>query len=303
MKKVLLFYKYVSIEYPKRIQKWQEKLCTDLHLKGRIILAHEGINATVSGDSCDIERYKSLLNEHQLFGGIDFKENEVEVDCFTKISIKVKDEIVRLGKDPQQVRADGGAQHLSPDEVHALLSADNDDLVILDTRNNYESAIGKFEHAITPDIKTFREFPEFVDQNKATFEGKTVLMYCTGGIRCERASAYFMSKVQAKQVYQINGGIFRYVERYPNGFFKGKNYIFDGRLAVSVTSDILGNCFVCKASSDQYTNCLNAQCNRHFIGCADCVRTLENCCSSECFELVRTAQVVKRKPLYVTSCR
>jgi len=124
-------------------------------------------------------------------------------------------------------------------------------------------------------------------------------MYCTGGIRCERASAYLKSKNIAKNVYQLLGGICRYVEKFPDGFFKGKNYIFDNRVALPVNNQILATCFICNVSCDQYSNCVNAYCNRHFIGCVDCILIYQNCCSSECQSLVAQAFVVKRKPLQV----
>lgn len=301
MGKVILFYKYIAITYPKQIQKWQEKLCKELGLTGRVLIATEGINATLGGSDAMIDKYKQLMNEHELFGGIDFKESIGGSDCFVRLSIKVKDEIVRLSKDVIQVNARNGGAHLTPEQVHALLQSGNKDLLVLDARNNYESAIGRFENAVTPDIKTFRQFPDYVDHNLDQFKDKTVLMYCTGGIRCERASAYLKLKGVAKEVLQLEGGICRYVEKYPDGFFKGKNYIFDGRIAVPVNDQVLGTCFVCKASCDQYTNCLNAQCNRHCIVCLDCIKDLSNCCSHECQALVAHAKVVKRTPLRVVS--
>lgn len=299
MGKVILFYKYITIRYPKQIQKWQEKLCQDLGLRGRVLIATEGINATLGGSEAMIDRYKALMNGHELFSEIDFKESAGGAECFVRLSIKVKDEIVRLGKDTTLVNASDGGKHLTPEQAHDLLQSKDDSLVLLDARNNYESAIGKFEGAITPDIKTFRQFPEYIDQNLEMFKDKTVVMYCTGGIRCERASAYVKLKEVAKEVLQISGGICRYVEKYPDGFFKGKNYIFDGRISVPVNDHILGTCFGCKTACDQYTNCLNAQCNRHCIICNDCLKELLNCCSVECQLLVSNAHVAKRKPLHV----
>jgi predicted sulfurtransferase len=301
MGKVILFYKYITIRYPKQIQKWQEKLCRDLGLAGRVLIATEGINATLGGSDHMIERYKQLMNEHELFGGIDFKESAGGSECFVRLSTKVKDEIVRLGKSTTEINAVDGGTHVTSERVHALLQANDKDLVVLDGRNNYESAIGKFEGAITPNIKTFRQFPEYIDQNLEQFKDKTVLMYCTGGIRCERASAYVKLKGVAKDVLQLEGGICRYVEKYPNGFFKGKNYIFDSRISVPVNDEILGTCFVCAVACDNYTNCLNAQCNRHCIVCVDCTKKLSNCCSAECQSLVALARVAKRKPLHVVS--
>jgi len=297
--KVILFYKYIFIKYPKQIQKWQQKICSQLGLTGRILIAHEGINATLGGTFENIDRYIALMRSHQLFSDIDFKESNGGADCFPRLQIKVKDEIVRLSLDTEKLKASDGGLHLTPEQTHALLSNKPDDLVILDARNNYESQIGRFEDAIIPDIAYFRQFPEFIDQNKEQFRDKTVLMYCTGGIRCERASAYLKLKQVARQVYQVSGGICKYVEKYPNGFFKGKNYVFDGRLSMQVNEEILSQCFLCEKSFDRYTNCLNAACNKHFICCQSCKISCENFCSSPCKDAVLNCPTSKRPPLHV----
>ena len=185
--------------------------------------------------------------------------------CFPKMEIKVKKEVVHLGIDPEALTINSGGDHLNPDQVHELLKNKPEDLVILDARNDYEWRIGKFENAITPEIKNFRELPEFIDENIDTFKDKQVLMYCTGGIRCERATAYLNEKNVAKKVLQIEGGIVRYCEKYPDGFFRGKNYVFDRRVAVKINDDILTHCDLCNATCDEYTNCINAECNEHYI--------------------------------------
>lgn len=296
MGKILLFYKYVAIEYPKQIAKWQEKLCAELGLKGRIILAQEGINATVGGSEENCERYKAIMNKHHLFNNIDFKESEGSSDYFPRMRIVVKKEIVHLGLNTQAVTADQGGLHLKPQQAHELMASENDNLVIIDCRNNYETAIGTFTNAIRPDTKYFREFPEFVDNNPELFKDKEVLMACTGGIRCERASAYVKSKGLAKEVYQIEGGIHRYAEQFPDGFFKGKNYVFDARLTMKVSDDILGSCYLCQQPEDSYTNCLYATCNRHFICCQDCSAQQGNTCSPACLEAITKDDSKKRPP-------
>lgn len=300
MSKVILFYKYVHIEHPEAIRKEQLALCTKLQLTGRVILAHEGINATLGGSDEAISTYREYLDNHPLFVDIDVKESLGGAESFPRLSIKVKNEIVHLGLDTTIYTAKDGGVHLEPQQVHQLLQERPEDLVILDARNNYESAIGRFVDQITPDIQHFRQFPQFVDENLDLFKNKKVLMHCTGGIRCERASTYLKSKGVATEIYQIQGGIHRYIEQFPDGYFRGKNYVFDNRVAVKANDDILGTCYLCNKPCDEYTNCLNAVCNKHFICCSDCKPAYANTCSSTCKHLIETNQV-KKRPLFVSS--
>lgn len=303
MGKLILFYKYVEVQYPKQILKWQTKICQELGLKGRVILAQEGINATLAGDSAPIDRYKILMDNHPLFGGIDFKESEGNADYFPRLRIVVKDEIVRLGIPADKLKAAQGGKHLTPAQVHQLLKNKPENLVILDARNRYESKIGTFTDAITPEIAHFRDFPEYIDKNLEQFKDKQVFMFCTGGIRCERASAYLKIKNVAQEVYQLDGGIQRYIEQYPDGFFRGKNYVFDGRIAVKVNDDILSSCELCSKPSDDYNNCMNADCNKHFVSCASCYQDYNQTCSKKCLELLAENKVAQRPPLKKVNAR
>ncbi len=296
MGKVLLFYKYVSLEHPEAILKWQRELCDSLELKGRILLGKEGINGTLGGTIRATNAYKKAMNEHEFFGNIDWKENTGSAELFPRMRIVVRNEIVKLGMDPEKLSHKQGGKHLSPDQVNELINS-NKDLVLLDARNDYESDIGTFRNAMISDIKNFRDFPEWIDQHLDEFKNKEVLMFCTGGIRCERATSVLKIKDVAKQVYQIDGGIHRYIEQYPDGHFRGKNYVFDGRIAVKANDDILGNCAVCDDANDEYTNCINVTCNRHFICCDSCITNLNNTCSTTCQELVKTQTVKARGQL------
>jgi predicted sulfurtransferase len=300
--KILLFYKYVDIQYPVQIVKWQKKICEDLGLKGRILIATEGINGTVGGSAVNCDRYKEIMSKHPLFGSIDFKESEGDENQFPRMRIAVRNEVVALGIDPSVLSAKDGGTHLTPAQAHELLTTAPEDLVILDGRNTYEAAIGTFRNAVVPPIENFRELPEYLEKNLEQFKDKQVFMFCTGGIRCERASALLKSKGVTKQVYQLEGGIHRYIEQFPDGHFRGKNYVFDGRIAVKANDDILGTCHICTTPNDEYTNCLNATCNLQFLACAPCITKLENCCSANCMELVRNKEVVVRtKPKKVES--
>ena len=294
MNSIILFYKYVTITNPKEILKWQKSLCAQLGLKGRVIIAHEGINGTLGGPDTHLEQYKKMMDEHALFGNIDWKETKNTQDHFPRLRIVVKNEIAYLGLDTNTIRADQAGVHLEPSQAHELIAKKSDDLIIIDCRNASESEIGRIEGAIRPDTKYFRDFPGYVDQNLDLLKDKQVLMYCTGGVRCERATAYVKTKAVAKEVYHIKGGIHRYVEQFPNGFFKGKNYVFDGRLAVKVTDDILGSCSICKAPCDDFSNCLRAACNKHFIGCQNCVTNYGNTCSALCYDMITNHNAPKR---------
>lgn len=297
MGKILLFYKYVDIENPEAIMAWQRELCESLGLKGRILLATEGINGTVGGSLEATEQYKQAMLGHELFKDVDFKESSGGAEYFPKLQIKVKKEIVCLRLDTKEVSYKDAGTHLTPSQAHKLIESKPEDLVILDGRNNYESRVGTFEDAIKPDINNFRNFPEYIDKNLEQFKDKQVLMYCTGGIRCERASAYLKLKGVAKEVYQIQGGIHRYTEEFPDGYFRGKNYVFDARVTVKITDEILAQCQVCKITYDEYTNCINAECNKQIIVCSDCIKDYHNTCSSDCLNLVKEAQVnVRTKP-------
>ncbi|MCF7900361.1 rhodanese-related sulfurtransferase [Candidatus Babeliales bacterium] len=300
MGNILLYYKYVSIDQPEAIQKWQLELCKNLGLTGRIIIATEGINGTVAGSLEATNAYIDAMKEHPLFGGIDFKTAPGNEKYFPRIRVVVKDEIVRLDEDTQKVTVKDGGTHLTPEQVHELLNNKPDDLVILDTRNDYESRIGVFRDALTPHIKTFREFPEYINKNLDTFKDKKVLMYCTGGVRCERATAVLQQKGVAKEIYQVEGGIHRYVEKYPDGHFRGSNYVFDGRIAARINDDILSECDLCGVPSDFYTNCLNAECNKQYLSCQPCLEKTNETCSSECFTLVQEKKVTVRVKLLRT---
>lgn len=291
MHTIILFYKYIPIEYPKQIQKWLAQLCANFGFKGRIFIGHEGINATLGGVREHVERFKHIMSEHPLFGGIDFKESPGSADDFPRMQVKVRNEIVALGIAPETLTVADGGKHLTPAQTHELITQKPEDLIILDARNKAEWKIGAFEGAVKPDIDHFRELPAFIDAHADQFEGKQVLMYCTGGIRCERASAYVKKQTKANEVYQVEGGIHRYVEQFPDGYFRGKNYVFDGRVGVRVNDDILATCELCTAPCDDYANCRNAECNKHFICCDGCLKIYELTCSAQCKELVAAKAV------------
>jgi len=295
-KQILLYYKYVTIDNPETVKIEQQVLCKRLKLTGRIIIATEGINGTVCGSPEETEAYIACMRQNSLFTDVDFKTSTVNGahEYFPKLQIVVRPEIVHTGLDKEKYAAQFGGKHLTPDQAHALLEQKPEDLVVLDGRNDYEARVGKFVDAVIPPIDTCRDFPTYVDQNIEQFKDKQVLMYCTGGVRCERLSSYLKEKGIAKEVYQIEGGIHRYVEKYPDGFFRGKNYVFDARVTAHVNDDVLSLCDLCNGSSDDYTNCKNALCNKQYISCPSCTEKFNNCCSQECHELLAEGKVPAR---------
>lgn len=291
MGKILIYYKYIDIEDPGALVNEQRELCQSLGLKGRILIAHEGINATVGGSDESTERYKAYLAHHKLFFDVDIKESDGEADHFPRLKVLVKKQVVNFGVFPELSIPRDAGRHLSPQEVHDLLDEQPEDLVILDARNNYEWRVGRFDTAINPDTANFRDLPAYIDTHLDVFKDKRVLMYCTSGIRCEPATAYLNKKNVAKEIYHIKGGIQRYVEAFPNGYFRGKNYVFDGRVTMPVTDDILACCDQCGCTFDEYSNCINAECNKQIIVCPPCIETYHNTCSEQCKELVLEKRV------------
>lgn len=298
MSTIVLFYKYVEIRYPGQIQKWQRQLCERLGLKGRVIIAHEGINATLGGSKEHIAEYVAELNQHPLFGGIDFKYGPGSADDFPRLRIVVRPEIVNTGM-PSHITAKDGGIHLTPQQAHDMIS--RKEVMLFDTRNLYEAQVGTFTNAIVPPITNFRELPTYIDENAAQFEGKKVLMFCTGGVRCERATAYLKSKQVADEVYQIAGGIARYIEQFPDGHFRGKNYVFDGRITVKANDDVIGTCHLCKSPADDCRNCAHAACNLRYVACDACFAK-QKTCSSACQAIVAAGAPVRAKVVQGSSC-
>jgi predicted sulfurtransferase len=288
MGKIILYYLYTPIENPESIAQEQRDLCEKLCLRGRILIAHEGINGTVGGSDESVASYKIFMQSHPVFSGMDLKESEGESDHFPRLQVKVKKEIVNFGYTA--IHETPGT-YLSPEEAHQLMLEAPENLIIFDARNGYESRVGAFDNAHTPEINHFRELPSYIDEHLDTLKDKKVLMYCTGGIRCEKATAYVKMKQVAKEVYHIKGGIHRYIEAFPDGLFKGKNYVFDGRVTQRVSEDILAHCEQCAKPYDDYNNCINAECNKQIIVCPDCIDIYHNTCSTTCSELVQARKV------------
>ncbi|KAL2089121.1 hypothetical protein ACEWY4_016020 [Coilia grayii] len=285
---VLLYYWYCELVHPQRVCEWQRELCQLLHLTGKVRVATEGINGTVGGSKVGTDLYVSAMMSHPAFKGMcaeDFKRSEGGSQCFSELRVGVYKEIVPMGVDPSVISYRLAGTHLDPEEFHReveTLLTDEEaarHTLLLDCRNFYESKIGQFSRCVAPDIRKFSYFPDYVEQNLPLFRDKRVLMYCTGGIRCERASAYLRSKDVCKEVLQLRGGIHKYLERYPDGFYRGKLFVFDQRYALTFNDDVISVCRYCGEPWDQYELCCEGVCCQLVLSCGSCrERGLTACC-------------------------
>jgi UPF0176 protein len=277
---ILLYYCYTPIEDPEQFRYQHHLFCLDLDLRGRIIVAPEGINGTVSGlrESCD--QYMQALKADPRFTAIDFKVEPYDSHAFQKLHVRVKPEIVHSDLHHIDPNAQTGI-HLAPEEFKKM--KDQEDVVLLDVRSNYEHHIGKFKNAVTLDIESFRDFPDKVAELES-LKDKKVITYCTGGIKCEKASAFLLEK-GFKNVYQLHGGIIKYGIEQGGEDFEGKCYVFDNRVAVDVNKVnpvTISTCYVCGTGSDRMVNCANPECNNHVPLCENCGWTMEGACSDAC---------------------
>jgi UPF0176 protein len=258
---VILFYKYVEVADPAEFATAQRDLCVELGLKGRVLIATEGINGTLAGPSAAIDRYMEALQRDPRFDDITFKLSAGDADTFPKLVVKVRKEIVTLN-----------AGDLAPDRANQLTPAawkekmENDpDAVVLDVRNRYESDAGKFENAIVCEIEHFRELPGYVSQLEPLKE-KQLLIYCTGGVRCEKASALLRQR-GFQHVHQLRGGIVSYQEQFGNEHWLGECFVFDQRMTVRVDQGLrqIGRCAHTGDATSRFVNCLHDPCHKLFL--------------------------------------
>lgn len=283
----LSFYAYAKIEDPKKFRDELFIAWNALDALGRIYVAHEGINAQMSIPADNFEAFKETLEVYEFMQGIRLNVAVDQDDhSFLKLTIKVRHKIVADGLNDDTFDVTNKGIHLKAQEFNNLLEDPN--TIVVDFRNHYESEVGHFKGAITPDVETFREsLPIINEQLQNHKEDKNLLMYCTGGIRCEKASAYFKHQ-GFKNVYQLEGGIIEYTRQIKEdkieSKFLGKNFVFDHRLGERITDDIVSQCHQCGKPCDNHTNCFNDGCHLLFIQCDECQAAMENCCSTECLE-------------------
>lgn len=285
-RKTISFYRYVLIEDPVYLRnslyrEWQQLGCL-----GRIYIAREGINAQMNVPEPQWDAFFKQLNDRKEFSQMPIKYAvEEKAPSFLKLAIKVRDKIVADGLTEDDYDVTNVGKHLTAQEWNEAL--EKADTVVVDMRNFYESEVGHFEKAILPQAETFRdELPEVLSMLEDK-KDKKILLYCTGGIRCEKTSAY-LKHHGFEDVNQLHGGIIDYFRQIkeaelPN-HFKGKNFVFDDRLGERITDDVIAHCHQCGQQCDTHVNCANEQCNLLFIQCSDCAEKYNHCCSSDCQE-------------------
>ena len=283
------FYQYYKIENPQIFRNYLFLEWEKLDVLGRVYVSYEGINAQLSLPADNFNAFKTHLDS------IDFLKNvrlniAVEQDnkSFLKLKIKVRDKIVADGLKDETFDVTDIGVHLKAEEFNKMLEDPN--TVCVDMRNHYESEIGHFKGAVTPDVDTFRDSLDIIENDlKEHKEDKNLLMYCTGGIRCEKASAYYKHK-GFKNVFQLEGGIINYVRQVESegleNKFLGKNFVFDHRRSERISDDVISKCHQCGATCDTHVNCANEACHLLFIQCESCAKKMNNCCSDECKEVV-----------------
>ena len=249
---VILFYKFIEIEDPEALRDAQRELCESLNLKGRILIAKEGINGTVEGDGVAIRTYREALQKDSRFSDMPIKKSEGSGSAFPKLKIKVRDEVVTLGAgyiDP----AAPTAPELTAEELHQMYDS-NEAFVLLDLRNDYEIASGAFENTVDPGLRQFRDLPRKL-AGLENLKDKKVVTVCTGGIRCEKATKLMAEKGFAN-LYQLKDGIHTYMKKFPGSHFKGTLYVFDNRMVTDVEEiedkEVIGRCQYCDSPSEQY---------------------------------------------------
>lgn len=281
------FYRYVIIDQPQEFRDHLFIHWNNLKVLGRIYVAHEGINAQLSVPEENWDIFKFNLEKEPLLKGIPFKiAVEDDGKSFYKLTIKVRPKIVADGLDENTFDVTNVGTHLSAKEFNEAM--ESKDTIVVDMRNHYESEVGRFTGALCPDADTFREeLPMVIDALKDK-KDKKIIMYCTGGVRCEKASAY-LKHHGFKDVNQLHGGIIDYVrqikaEGLPSKFI-GKNFVFDERVGERITDDVIAQCHQCAASCDTHVNCANDDCHLLFIQCEACAEKMKGCCTPECMHI------------------
>lgn len=301
MYRVILYYNFVEVNNPEAFCSRHRQLCDSLSLLGRVYLAQEGINGTLAGTPEAIEQYKIALRSEPGFADTEFKEDDSHFMPFRKLIVKTRPEIVALKATvPLDITKERG-RHASPDEWRQMLEADSN-FQMIDVRNNYESAVGHFEGAIRPDIENFYEFEHWLDQATLDKKKKT-LIYCTGGIRCEKFSV-LMEKKGFEDVIQLHGGIIEYARQVGGAHYRGKCFVFDDRLTVPIEKnqiDPVGNCSITGKPCDTFINCANMDCNRLFICSEEGARIMEGFCCDECRNTATRRRPIDPADVYAPS--
>ena len=278
--KIILFYKFVPVRDPDMTMRWQRELCTRLDLKGRVLISPHGINGTLGGNIENLKAYKRAMNESGVFRGITYKWSLGGLDHFPKLKVKVKPEIVAFDAADEIVVSEkgieNGGKHLKPAAVHKLIEEKGDEVIFYDGRNMYEAQIGRFKNTIIPNTTTSRDFKKDIEEGEISkHKDKPIVTYCTGGIRCEILSAMMLNRGY-KEVYQIDGGIVKYGEKFgDDGLWEGKLFVFDDRMQMGFSKDAkdIASCEKCGKKTSHQINSTNVRRKLHVM-CEDCAQAM-----------------------------
>ncbi|UJH68991.1 rhodanese-related sulfurtransferase [Allomuricauda sp. SCSIO 65647] len=283
------FYKYAHIGNPQIFRNHLFINWNELDVLGRIYVAQEGINAQLSVPAENFKAFKEHLDSVTFLRGVRLNiAIEQDNKSFLKLKVKVRNKILADGLNDDTFDVTDKGVHVNAKEFNALI--EDPDTILVDMRNHYESEIGHFKNAITPDVDTFRDSLDIIEKDlEGHKEDKKLVMYCTGGIRCEKASAYYKHR-GFKNVYQLEGGIIEYARQVNQkgleNKFRGKNFVFDHRRGERITDEVIANCHQCGKPCDTHVNCANEACHLLFIQCDECAEKMNDCCSDTCKEIV-----------------
>ena len=294
------FYKYVPISKPEEFRDNLFLLFDEMLIFGRIYVSKEGVNAQLSIPQKNWDLFLLTINKTKEIRNVDIKKALIEGISFYKLTIRVRKELVAYGLNNNEYDMNRVGKHLNSADYNTVIQ--NNKTIVVDMRNYYESEVGRFDNAIIPDVETSKELlPEVKNMLKGK-EDEKILLYCTGGIRCEKASSYLI-KNGFKDINQLQGGIIQYAhdmkQKSLESKFKGKNFVFDNRLGERVTKDIISKCHICESSCDTHTDCKNDACNILFIQCKSCDKKYNGCCSADCKHFA-SLTLEKRKELRKT---
>lgn len=278
MDKIILYYKFVPIEDPDMVMRWQRELCLRLDLKGRILISPHGINGTLGGNIENLRLYKRAMTETKQFKDITYKWSDGNAQHFPKLKVKVKPEIVAFDAADEIVVSErgieNGGKHLKPAAVHKLVEEKGDDVIFYDGRNMYEAQIGRFKNTIIPKTTTSRDFKKDIEEGEISkYKDKPIVTYCTGGIRCEILSA-MMKNRGYEEVYQMDGGIVKYGDTYKDeGLWEGKLFVFDDRMQIGFSDNAkdIATCEECGKTTSHQVNSTNVRRKLHVV-CEECAR-------------------------------
>jgi UPF0176 protein len=296
-RKTISFYRYVKIKDPAALRDSLYKDWSQLNCFGRVYLASEGINAQMS---VPVDAWNSFITHLYAMPGFDCIPVKEAVDgngkSFYKLIIKVRKKIVADGIEDEGFDPSDTGNYLSAKEFNEAIS--NEQTIVVDMRNHYESEVGRFDRAFCPDADTFREELPLVVEHLKGMEDRKVVMYCTGGIRCEKASAYLKHK-GFSDVHHLHGGVIQYAkeirEQGLESRFRGVNFVFDERIGERITEDVISICHQCGQPCDAHVNCKNDDCHLLFIQCPDCTQRMNGCCTDACMKIVSLPEEEQRK--------